>query len=297
MFTAESIKLLAGRRQPRSMSTKAVLDVASDDTITSGAHRDTDGADEPDSIPVTVGDPNDDIDPDDRSRADAVPSIPEMPPAAWWIRMTLDPPDSRVSSEDVRLVFWHIRRRLARQEATTGALQPPTDVRLARLPASECQGGQGRSSDAARDAGDPGDCAQMVEADAPRMENENLAFPETVGQLHEAIENLGPGAWLTFVSLWQEAAGIQQPKRQPKTDCALTPAVAPEGQADTSLPPLPSSAYPMEEGLHRALNEMPPQVAAFLLHVPKDPPVWRYQESEGERVERQALENLGAWTG
>jgi hypothetical protein len=49
--------------------------------------------------------------------------------------------------------------------------------------------------------------------------------------------------------------------------------------------------------LHRALPEMPPQVAAFLLHVPRDPPAWRHQESEGERAERQALENLGAWTG
>jgi hypothetical protein len=35
-------------------------------------------------------------------------------------------------------------------------------------------------------------------AGAPKMENENLAFPETVGQLHEAIENLGPGAWRMF---------------------------------------------------------------------------------------------------
>jgi hypothetical protein len=31
--------------------------------------------------------------------------------------------------------------------------------------------------------------------------------------------------------------------------------------------------------------------------VPRDPPAWRYQESEGERAERQVLENLGAWTG
>jgi hypothetical protein len=97
------------------------------------------------------------------------------------------------------------------------------------------------------------------------------------------------------VSLWQEAADIQQPKRQPKTDCA--PILAGDSlPKDDELPPLPSSAYPMEEGLHRALPTMPPQVAAFLLHVPRDPPAWRYQESECERAERQALENLGAWT-
>jgi hypothetical protein len=33
------------------------------------------------------------------------------------------------------------------------------------------------------------------------------------------------------------------------------------------------------------------------MRAPRDPPAWRYQESEGERAERQALENLGAWTG
>jgi hypothetical protein len=53
----------------------------------------------------------------------------------------------------------------------------------------------------------------------------------------------------------------------------------------------------MEEGLHRALNEMPEQVAAFLLHVPQDPPSWRFKESESERAERELLEREGAWTG
>jgi hypothetical protein len=66
------------------------------------------------------------------------------------------------------------------------------------------------------------------------------------------------------------------------------------GELGSKLPPTP---YEIEKGLHQALPLMPPQVAAFLLHVPRNPPAWRYQESEGERAERQALENLGAWTG
>jgi hypothetical protein len=65
-------------------------------------------------------------------------------------------------------------------------------------------------------------------------------------------------------------------------------------QVDTPLPP---SAYPMEEGLHREVPSMPERVSSSLLHVPRDPPVWRYQESAGERAERQALEDLDAWTG
>jgi hypothetical protein len=76
-----------------------------------GAHRNydqnIDGADEPDRIPVTVGDPDNDIDPDDltttvmRQSDDLSP--PEMPPCTWWIRMTLDPPDTPVSVENALL--------------------------------------------------------------------------------------------------------------------------------------------------------------------------------------------------
>ena len=69
------------------------------------------------------------------------------------------------------------------------------------------------------------------------------------------------------------------------------------GRQGGTLPTLPSSAYPLEEGLHRALPSMPPQVAAFLLYVPRDPPPWRYQESEVERAQREMLESEGAWTG
>jgi hypothetical protein len=120
----------------------------------------------------------------------------------------------------------------------------------------------------------------------------------TVGELQESIaRHFGPAGWTALVSLWQEAVGIQPPKRQPKPDCAPIIAVEPDRKAETPLPPLPSSAYPMEEGLHRALNEMPEQVAAFLLHVPRDPLTWPYVESAGERAEREFLESQGGWTG
>jgi hypothetical protein len=125
-----------------------------------------------------------------------------------------------------------------------------------------------------------------------------FASVTTVGELHESLtQHFGPAGWAALVSLWQEVAGIQQPRRQPKLDFTPIPAAEPDGKVDTPLPLLPGNTPFLEEGLHRALPGMPPQVAAFLLHVPRDPPAWRYQESEGERAERQALENLGAWTG
>jgi hypothetical protein len=238
----------------------------------------------PDSIPVRVGDPNNDIDPDDRAPA-VIPQFgdvdaPPPMPANWWVHVTLDPPDSRVSSEDVRLVFWYIQHRLAGQEATTGAAAPPPDGKLARLSLPESQ-----------NSGQPDARALLP------LWNENLAFPETVGQLHEAIENLGPDAWSVFVGLWQTACEIQEPAKHEKHK--RIPACAPilAAEPDTPLPPLPADAPVLEEGLHRELEGMPVKVQAFFLHSPKDPPAWRIAESEGERAERQALENLGAWTG
>jgi len=45
------------------------------------------------------------------------------------------------------------------------------------------------------------------------------------------------------------------------------------------------------------LRTMPPQVAAFMLYEPREPPPWRRQESEGERRHREQLEDSGAWVG
>ena len=122
--------------------------------------------------------------------------------------------------------------------------------------------------------------------------------PVMVGQFYEMVEALyGAPDWAALVSFWQEAAGIRQPRRQPKPDFSSVIAVEPNGKADTPLPPLPERCFPLEEGLHWALPEMPEKVAAFLLHVPRDPPAWRYQESTGERAEREFLEAQGGWTG
>ena len=122
--------------------------------------------------------------------------------------------------------------------------------------------------------------------------------PVMVSQLHETVEALyGAHGWAALTACWCEAAGIQQPRRQPKNDRATIIAVEPDGKADTPLSPLPERCFPLEEGLHRALPGMPPQVAAFLLHVSRDPPAWRYQENAHEKAERQELEDIGGWVG
>jgi hypothetical protein len=96
----------------------------------------TDGADEPDSIPVTVGDPNNDIDPDDVANPDVVAPPPPMPPCAWWVRMVLSPDQTPVTPTAVQTVFEFIGRRLA-ATAPTGAFQPPGSATAARLSPSE----------------------------------------------------------------------------------------------------------------------------------------------------------------
>jgi hypothetical protein len=106
----------------------------------------------------------------------------------------------------------------------------------------------------------------------------------TVGELYESLaRHFGPAGWAALVSLWQEAAGIQQPRRQRKTECAPIPATEPHGKPDQALPPLPDRTPPLDPGLHAALPTMDPRAVAFLLHTPPDPPAWRYRESEGER--------------
>jgi hypothetical protein len=130
---------------------------------------------------------------------------------------------------------------------------------------------------------------------------DNVSSPTTVGELHSAVEALGPGAWRMFTRLWEIACEIPAPpenQRKQKPGCAPILATEPHGKPDAPLPPLPANSPLLEEGLHRALPEMTnPRAVAFLLHVPRDPPAWRYQESEGEKAERQALEDIGGWSG
>jgi hypothetical protein len=61
--------------------------------------------------------------------------------------------------------------------------------------------------------------------------------------------------------------------------------------AATGAPAMPDLLDPA------VLRSMPPQVAAFMLYEPPDPPPWRRQESLGQRTHREQLEDLGGWVG
>lgn len=186
--------------------------------------------------------------------------------------------DGAWSGPDVQTVFEFVSRRLA----GTGAPQmrfrrPPDAINACLIPSEADDSGQGVSGDTA------GTTFDSI---------------TTVGELHESIaRHFGSAGWTALVSFWQEAAGIQQPSCQPKTACAPIPAAEPHGKPETPLPALPSNAYPLEEGLHAALSTMNPRAVAFLLHVPRDPPGWRYVESDSERGEREFLQDQGCWTG
>jgi hypothetical protein len=119
-------------------------------------------------------------------------------------------------------------------------------------------------------------------------------FVTAGGELHESIaRHFEPAGWTALVSLWQEAAGIQQLKRQPKPSCAPIPAAEPLDKPERPLPPLPANAPLLEKGLLQAISGMPERVAAFLLHTPKDPPVWRYQESERGKSRASSFRKSG----
>jgi hypothetical protein len=274
MFTAESIRLLA---KPARRQTRTQHDVGTSDEL---RPHPADDSEVDASLPLSPGDDLDaNIDPDDRvmrQTNDLACALPEMP-AEWWTRMALDPDQTPVTPTDVQTVFEFVSRRLAGTNASQAAFAPPPDATVACLLPSE--GGDSEPTQSSATAG---------------VEFDSIA---TVGEMHESLtRHFGPAGWTALVSLWQEAAGIQQPKRQPKP--SLAPILAGDSSPkDDELPPLPSSTYPMEEGLHRALPEMPIRVVAFLLHVPPDPAAWRYQESEAERETRQALEAIGGWVG
>jgi hypothetical protein len=296
---------LAKRRQPRSTGADVRKVVTDCDTLMrgTGAHRNydqnIDSAGEPDRIPVT-GDPDDIDDPDDHAESGvtagyAIAPPPSMP-CSWWISMTHGSPNTIVTPEDVRLVFWHIRYRLAAPETTTTAFPALQDAAPAREASSEAQ-----------DSGQPGSPAGLP------LWNENLDFPATVGALHERIEELfGPPGWTALVMLWHEACGIEAPPKREKHEdrrfwpaatpiddtTAASPSVPPSIEALRAMspPPRPDAAI-IEPGLLKALPEMPSKVAGFLCHQPRDPPPWVYQESAGERAEREMLEREGAWPG
>jgi hypothetical protein len=239
-------------------------------------------------------DPDAKIDPDDAATSDPSPPLPSMP-CSWWIRMTLDPPDTPVSAEDVRICLCLVLARLKDCQGAAVDRQPSQDAILASLLPQE-------GGDSARDTSSDTACSvQMFDAFTAKIWNENLAFPSTIGALHERIESLAPNAWSTFTALWQQSCGIEPPAKRETGEAIRrfrsdAPA-EPYGKPDQALPPLPADAPLLEEGLHRELPSMPEQAAAFLLHVPRDPPAWRYCESPDERSQREQLENEGCWSG
>ena len=68
-----------------------------------------------------------------------------------------------------------------------------------------------------------------------------------------------------------------------------SPPGAPAAAAGT--PAMPDLLDPV------VLRTMPPRVAAFMLYEPREPPPWRRQESLGQRLHREMIEDCGAWVG
>jgi hypothetical protein len=236
---------------------------------------------------------------DDVATFNPPPPLPAMP-CSWWVRVVLGNPDDLVSAEDAALALRLVRAHL---EATDIAkLHQEADA--SRLVPGE---GGDSGNDDSRDAG-PDEAVEY-----------NVSLPITVGALHSAVEALGPNAWAVFVRCWQTACGIPTPPENRSLGRRFRPGAAPNASPSSQKPddsatashavipslevlrsmspsPRPDAAI-IEPGLLKALLEMPPKVAGFLLHQPKDPPPWVYLESEAERSQRQALEALGGWTG
>jgi hypothetical protein len=308
MFTAESIKLLAKPARAAHGYRSRYSDQNIDAQICETA-----------PPPPIAEDPNDSPDPDDRAAlqvqqsnddvtsSDSITPPPPLPtmPCSWWIRITLDPPDTPVSVEDAETCLSLVRARLkatdgrqAQQDAATACLGPREG--------GDC--GQGVANALPR-----GPEEEIAAASTANLWNEKLDFPATVGQLHEAIEALGPNAWSVFVCCWQTACGIPAPPEnrplgrrfQPSTPLHEASSQAdPASPVDHSLEalcaispsPRPDAAQ-LEPGLLWALPGMPDRVAGFLRHQPRDPAPWVYRESAHEKAERQALEDIGGWVG
>ena len=209
----------------------------------------------------------------------------------------LGDPDAPVEPEDVetclRLVRAHLEAADGRsvvQEATRNAFPALPYAIPPRLISSEGQdSGQGGSIDATRDSGDS---AKMVDDGAPKMENENLAFPATVGQLHEVIESIGPNAWPVFIGLWHQACGVEPPVKEGK--CKST-RPSPD-LLNTGSNRFTRTVHLLEESKVETLRKLPPRVRAFWLREEPVPPAWR-QETAGQYEQRAQSEVEGAWAG
>jgi hypothetical protein len=217
--------------------------------------------------PITPGDPNDGVDPDDRGNVDSFYAIS---PGRWG-ELVCGAEEGSVSAEEARAVFWHIRQRLVVGEQAAQTPSPrPQDNTLARLTASE-----GRDS-------------------------EKVDFITAVGQLHEAIEaHFGPSGWTALVQCWHEAAGIHEPTSI-STRTPVASGSHPEEQPlEEHLPVTGRTSSPSPASLQseaEVLRSLPGAVRRFWLYEPPLRP-WRYSETAGDREQRESMEQTGSWCG
>jgi hypothetical protein len=264
-------------------------------------------AGEPDmGNPITPGDPDDDVDPDD-----CAPSLPTMP-SSWWTHVVLDPDETLVSREDVELVFSFIDRRLGGQQVTRSPLPPSPDGHRERLTPAEDGSSTPVLSSALPDSGKDAvqncrdACASnrhIHNADSPgpvrdidrKTWNEKLDFIATIGTLHQAIEEaFGSAGWTALMQCWHEMAGIEQPHRRTiRRDSEITDRI-PVVHASTTDTSILSAPAPLEV---EVLQSLPPRVRWFWLREDFVPPPWRYVETEGERAHRETMQEQGAWAG
>jgi hypothetical protein len=98
----------------------------------------------------------------------------------------------------------------------------------------------------------------------------------------------------------EPCALLQEPLEPEQTSgrCPHTPEGSNAPQPPLQAPAAAAGAPAPPDLLDPAvLRTMPPQVAAFMLYEPREPPPWRRQETLSERARRGLIEDCGAWVG
>ena len=116
------------------------------------------------------------------------------------------------------------------------------------------------------DSIDPDDCG-------PRL---SVTLKEPVGEIY------------ALPAAQAEQTGGRCPNTPEGSNAPQPPLQAPAAMAGT--PARPDLLDPV------VLRTMPPRVAAFMLHEPREPPPWR-EEAAAQRETREELEELGGWCG
>jgi hypothetical protein len=277
-----------GERVPRSRRSAAAASLPS----TAG---------EPDiGKPITLGDPNDDIDPDDTlSNPDAIWGDSGTPDSFYviaphrWAELVAGSDRDPVSAEEARAVFHWIERQLALRQTAQVPSPQPQDGSIARLSLPE--GGNGAPVlSCAPTTGDATALDPVQRYEALACKN-YVDFISTVGALHQSIEECyGEAGWSALMECWQEAAGIKQPVRSSTSITSRIP-VRERGLHPQAPPVPPSSPSPQSEV--EVLRKLPRVVARFWLREELVPPPWRRQETAAEQELREQLSNDGAWCG